>query len=434
MQQQSRLHQGLAAAGFTLCAMAAAPLAMHFIVSTPKRLTLLAAAAIIIVVIYRGGEWLLPLFIGLVWTTVGASSFKLGAWPLLGYAIWNARRRPLTARRAAMLVALFALPQLAAALISTTGFALPFQHIADVMFIFLVALGLRSGREMEHAGAVLAFVGIFLGIGSVMSIEVGPDKLFPLATDLTAPRAAGPFGDPNFFALALASLMPFAMEVYERGGGWYRLLGFASALSIVGGLLGTGSRGGLIAAGAAVLANAFLSRKRSARPLAAAVIVAAVVLIPTVFAAQAADSQARTVRGRADENLIAARMFLDHPLAGVGPDNYPILFRDYARKVGNDPRVLREPHSLPLQIASEQGVVGILAWLGAAVLLVSVARSGRVLRRPIGRAVVLAIATYLVGSAFLHGSELRQLYMLVGLLVAVAGAREEPDLRAEGVR
>ena len=80
----------------------------------------------------------------------------------------------------------------------------------------------------------------------------------------------------------------------------------------------------LIAAGAALLATAFLSKSRVTRPLALVVIIAAVALIPTVFAKQAADSQARTVQGRANENLIAATMFTDHLIAGVGPGNYPL--------------------------------------------------------------------------------------------------------------
>ena len=138
---------------------------------------------------------------------------------------------------------LFALPLLGSALLSPLGFSLPFQKLRDVTFIFIVALGISRRRDVERAGIMLAVVGIFLGLGAMLSVVSGPNSLFPLAVDLTAPRAAGPFQDPNFFGLAMASLMPFALEVYERPGTSNRLLGLVSALSIVTGILATGSRG-----------------------------------------------------------------------------------------------------------------------------------------------------------------------------------------------
>jgi hypothetical protein len=153
-----------------------------------------------------------------------------------------------------------------------------------------------------------------------------------------------------------------------------------------------------------------------------------------VFSAQVTESTGRDVSGRATENVVALHMFLDHPITGVGPDQYPFYYRDYTRKFGDDPRYQREPHSLPLQIAAEQGIVGIVSWLGVLVLLVRFIFSTGVWWDPLGRAVVTAIGAYFVASLFLHGSQIRLLYVLIGLLLSVGAnvAAQRQAVAAEG--
>jgi hypothetical protein len=63
---------------------------------------------------------------------------------------------------------------------------------------------------------------------------------------------------------------------------------------------------------------------------------------------------------------IAMREFRDHPLNGVGESNYGF---DYYKQRATD-RNLQEPHSLPLRILAETGLVGallFLGWLGFAI-------------------------------------------------------------------
>jgi O-antigen ligase len=186
----------------------------------------------------------------------------------------------------------------------------------------------------------------------------------------------------------------------------------------------------LIAGGLALVVSGLAARRSAgARPALLLAAVAAAVLIviaaSSLFSAQLKDAQSRTLDGRATENAVALAMFGDHPLLGVGPGNYPKLYRDYSRRLGNDTRVLREPHSLPLEIASEQGAAGLFGWLAAIVGLVAYALRRGVHRRPAGRTVLLALATYATGSLFLHGSALRLVYLLIGMLIALAASRPE---------
>lgn len=67
--------------------------------------------------------------------------------------------------------------------------------------------------------------------------------------------------------------------------------------------------------------------------------------------------------GRMSENIIGVRMFMDHPILGVGVKNYPVYYIDYSRGLGLDQRrTERSPHSLYLEVAAEQGIVGILVF------------------------------------------------------------------------
>ena len=115
-------------------------------------------------------------------------------------------------------------------------------------------------------------------------------------------------------------------------------------------------------------------------------------------------------------------MFLDHPIAGVGPGRYQDLYRDYGRRLGSDPRSERAAHSLPIEIAAEQGLAGLVGWAGAALVLAGFAARTRIWSSLIGRAVTVSIFAFLVGSLFLHGSRLRLLFLLVGILLVIGTA------------
>ena len=78
----------------------------------------------------------------------------------------------------------------------------------------MLALGLTSLRDVERLVSAFCVTGLLLGAGAVNSVLISPTSLFPLEIDefgQQAARAAGPIGDPNFFALVMAALVPFAL-------------------------------------------------------------------------------------------------------------------------------------------------------------------------------------------------------------------------------
>jgi len=432
---RSGLLIGLAAA---LLAIAGALVTLDLLEQKSSLVPAFFVAAALFPVLLLHPRWIVPVFLAFTWTSIGRtdlgglSPVNYGSYVLLPLALWygwSTRREQ--ARATLIVFALIGLPLLATGLVSILGREIPTDWFKDLAFLFIAGICLRR-EDVEPTIIALVLVGIFLSLGGVYTVRVHPTSLFPLdASDCAvghacndAPRAAGPFGDSNFFALSLATLMPMALYLVGRGG-WRQRLGLVGVLCLIAGIYSTGSRGGALAGGAAIVVVSLLSDNRRIRLAGIGSVVAAGLLL-LLFSAQASSASSRTTTGRATENLIAWAMFKDHPLVGVGPDQYPNLYSLYTPKIGDDNRAVRDPHSLPLQIAAEQGIVGLLGWLGAIIFLTRLTLARRVWDDPVGRIVILSIVTYMVGSLFLHGSELRLLWILAGMLIAVGTSLPPP--------
>jgi O-antigen ligase len=384
----------------------------------------------------RALAWVAPAFVALTWMSLPGhiwgglpSPVELGGIVLLGAAVVVAPRRPEITLTTVTVCALLTLAWLGTGLLATEGVVVPRDELRALAFLIIVALVVGGAAGVERTVIALAATGVFLGVGAVYSVLGQPTELFPLNTDpatgIVEPRAAGPFGEANFFAFSLALLVAPCTYLGTRGGA-RSALGILATVALLAGILATGSRGGMLAALTGLLGYLIFAGDRRTRMAGLGAILAAAAMLP-LFATQASGSADRPVSGRATESLVAVHMFIDHPLTGVGPSRYPALYRDYAREIGNDPRSLREAHSLPLEVAAEQGITGLAAWAAAAVVVAAYARRRRLWATALGRAIVLALVTYGVGSLFLHSSQLRLLFVLVGLLLALGPA--EPARR-----
>ena len=90
----------------------------------------------------------------------------------------------------------------------------------------------------------------------------------------------------------------------------------------------------------------------------------------------------------------AARAFGDRPVQGWGAGSFAVVHLLYRR----DRLAVQQPHSLPLQLLSETGLIGAALGLGALGLLL--AAGGRAVRRQDPRAAAPAAALLAVGAAF----------------------------------
>jgi len=181
-------------------------------------------------------------------------------------------------------------------------------------------------------------------------------------------RAALGFGQPNGLGLYLVMLIPFAVQRLAAARGWLRVLAGATLAATALGLVATFSRASWLALLAGLAALAFAGRVRLA--LKAGVLLAlAALAVELLSGGMLSDTASRTVgdwivEQRAALLLAGVRMFLAHPLLGLGPGGFADQVESYAAQVTSLWDYQPTPHDAYVQMAAETGVVGLVAFVG----------------------------------------------------------------------
>jgi O-antigen ligase len=256
-------------------------------------------------------------------------------------------------------------------------------------------------------------------------------------------RLVGGVGDPNFLAIAIVSAIVLATVL----GGFGRVpragLAVLMALLVVG-LLATQSRGGLIAAVATVVAAvAFMTGQRGKVLLVAATVVAMGVLYLAVNPAPLDRVSGATDEGNGRAELwgVALDITADHPVGGVGLENFVVYAPRYvdrqgplhfAELIAERPHVV---HNTYLEVAVETGIVGVLLFGAVIVTCIRAAwtaarifeRSGRREMARLSRGVLLATIAVMTGGFFLSFSYRGSFWMFMTLCVVMLGMAVEDE-------
>jgi O-antigen ligase len=290
--------------------------------------------------------------------------------------------------------------------------------------------GLRHSCELiVAAAALLSALTVLkqLGVGGTWfgfatDNPLSPDQVrasaragFALESE---DRATGPVADPNFWAQSLVLALPLALWSVRRGPtALTRWLAGAGAVMIGAGVIYTQSRGGAIALllGAAVWLWLQGGRYRLAIVGLPVLVVLALGLSGSTERFEQLRSidqasQSDSIRGRLSENIAAYQMWRDHPVLGVGADEFPANYRTYAARIGLDSRAERNAHNSYLQQAAEAGTLGLLAWVGMLVagLWCAVRARSRLLAQGavsaagVCDALIAGLVGYAAAAVFLH--------------------------------
>jgi len=329
----------------------------------------------------------------------------------------------------------------------------------------LIVLLMSTRHAPRDVARVLAgTLAVLAGLTILQEFVLGNATTFgglaavPLAGDLGAvtARHAGPQTDVNFWGRVLVLGLPFALSLAQMATTRLRTLLWAgAAVSILGGIVLTGSRGALLASIAVIAVWALLTGGRYARALRLApLFLGLLAFVPGIgsrlFTLSMLSSHTAlgltdpSLQGRVAAQRVAIEMLVDHPFLGVGPGNFFAVEPEYLRRLSLNAPLLA-PHNSYLEAAAEGGLLGLTAWLiflGAAVVVAWRARL-LIRRAPasVGRAVPLSLANgtvaalvgWAVASVFLHLATFRSLLVIVALAAALdiwarrAEAERDPD-------
>lgn len=326
------------------------------------------------------------------------------------------------------------------------------EFIRNFLTYLIIVNALTTTNRLKTTLAAILAMGTFLALLSIYQSVTGHTdtdfgglaqyRVSEITGETDAARPGGTIGDANYYGQSLLILVPlgfyFAFTARRLLG---RLAGLFAAFVLMAGVVFTYSRGDALALAAIIGAALIYKRPRPIYLLGLVVAVAVAVpmlpanyvarlstIIGTATGGQQAVLTEESIRGRAGAVQAAISMFADHPLLGVGRENYPLYQLQYLEGTALALRARAiPPHDLYLEIATEEGLVG-LAVFGGLVLTVfgALAEARRRFmalktRREAELAVWMGIGLlgYLVSSLFLHGAFLYMLWLQVALITAL---------------
>lgn len=322
----------------------------------------------------------------------------------------------------------------------------------NALLLFAVLLAMRDKNSLRAVIWALLAAGIWMGTLTVYQQLTGTyanpywgfaqAEVKNIIGDVSDYRAGGPLGSTNYYAMILVVLVPLALDrLWHEKQPALRFLALWAFIVCTLSILFTFSRGGFLAL---VVVLAIMIVRESIKPrkilLSLALLFIVWQFIPNNYTERISTSldllpgvgaDARnevSFRGRTSEVLVAWQIFADHPILGVGLNNYKYYYQQYAKPLGWDNRrEERSAHNLYLETAAETGLIGLAAFLA----VVGVAfwrayqsqkmfmRAGHYDEAAVTFALMVALVGYLVASQFLHGAYPRFFWLLIGILLAL---------------
>ena len=267
------------------------------------------------------------------------------------------------------------------------------------LLFFVVTQSLRERQEIWIVLTAVVAAALVVAVQTILPIIQGVDAVTALS------RATGNVIDPNLFAGYLVLVIPvalaFGVAIRQR---WAPLLGAGAMLLLGAALIATLSRGGWLGliVGVATMAALLPGRRRMVLGMAIGVMLILLIGVAGPVAARlgtgSGASPLQTFLDRVPIWSAAVSMFMQHPLFGIGVNNFGNYVGAY------DPSLdVNQAHDLFLNIAAERGLLGLITFGLVVVVLFRTAISG--LRRAPGLSYrVLAAGVTASFAAFLADS------------------------------
>lgn len=298
---------------------------------------------------------------------------------------------------------------------------------------FAIAWLSRTARDFDVASRLITCSGLLVGLVAIGNKLEGIGLVE--GTRVTIGREIGSvLGDPNDLALVLMFPTSFAMSMaltreLPRGTRW---LGVASIPILFWALIATQSRGGLLGILAIVGVYGYRRIDSKALLLALGSIAATVLFLSAGISERASGGAAEagidaSAMGRLYAWEAAFGMAVDHPLTGVGLDNFYANYFYYSPYWDG---LNHAVHSTWFGVLAETGFLGLLVFVTIVVMLLRTAL--RTLDKLEGhddiepavhaaaQAVLAGLVSTVVSGTFLTQGFTWPIYILAALVVAIA--------------
>ncbi len=277
------------------------------------------------------------------------------------------------------------------------------------LFICLLALmtlhvpiALNNYKAFEATRTMLitfvAYLGIITFADSLAKYQrmintwVSIHVYLAIAGIIKGGRGIGGFiGDENDFCLVLNMIVPFTFFMaLEETNRFKKMMYMGLTALFVFTIMLTFSRGGFVGLVAVGIYCLFRTPKKFVSAVAVALLVAVMYqYAPDKYGERVQSIQEEgTSSGTGEDRVYMWRigwaMFLDNAILGVGPENFPVRFRQYEIASGFEEglhgrsRAWRAAHSLYFTLLPELGIVGALIFAG---MLFSIHKDLRFMRK-----------------------------------------------------
>ena len=252
-------------------------------------------------------------------------------------------------------------------------------------------------------------------------------------------RSTGLIGEPNRYAQVMLVLLPLAIfQFWGERSRFLRLLAACATGLILIGILLSFSRMGFLAIVLLILTMTFMRHLRLYQVLSVALVFLLLIVVAAPDYVVRIASMSRlgglfsnttarpdnAVLGRVAQQLAALKVFLGHPILGVGPGHFAPF---YSTQLVNSLSLIHQErgfraHNLYLEIAAETGLIGLATFM--AIVLVTMRRLWQLRARwtrsypdlaNLATAFFLSLIVYLGTGLFLHLSYSRYFWLLMAL-------------------
>jgi O-antigen ligase len=243
--------------------------------------------------------------------------------------------------------------------------------VEPAVFYFLLRFGRLKKKEWQTIIDAFVLGGLVVALYGLWQVATGQDLI---TAEAGLQRLRSIYGSPNNVALYLGRILPFLVAMFLLGHGRRRWIYTAALLPIGLALLLTFSKGALFLGIPASMLVIFVIWQRMNGRRAWPWVVGGAVLggIGLLIAFQIPQLAARLdpsgETGFLRLNLWRAslNMFLDHPIIGVGLDNFLYAYRGrYIFDAAWREPDLNHPHNILLDLGTRLGLLGIFCgiWL-----------------------------------------------------------------------